>query len=42
VLCKEIFGQQLVEAFAADFAETCDELDVKGGLHHLDRKRAKT
>jgi glutamate decarboxylase len=39
---KETFGQQLVEAFAPDFAEACAELDVKGGLHHLDRQRAKT
>jgi glutamate decarboxylase len=42
VLCKETFGQQLVEAFSADFAEACAELDVTGGLHHLDRQRAKT
>ena len=42
VLVKETFGRPLVETFVNDLAEACGTLDVKGGLHHLDRQRVKT
>jgi glutamate decarboxylase len=29
-------------ALAADIAQACESLAVKGGLHELDRRRVKT
>ena len=35
-------GHSLATTLAADIAEACATLAVKGGLHELDRKRVKT
>jgi glutamate decarboxylase len=42
VLVKETLAQPLVETLAADIAQACATLDVKGGLHELDRRRVKS
>ncbi|RKQ92936.1 glutamate decarboxylase [Solirubrobacter pauli] len=42
VLVKRSLGHSLAETLAADIAQACATLDVKGGLHELDRRRVKT
>jgi glutamate decarboxylase len=42
VLVKETLAQPLVETLAADIAQACATLDVKGGLHEIDRQRVKS
>jgi glutamate decarboxylase len=42
VLVKETLGQTLIQTLGADIAQACATLDVKGGLHPVDRKRVKT
>jgi len=42
VLVKETLPQPLVDSLANDIAEACAKLEVKGGLHELDRQRVKT
>ena len=41
-LVKLTLGHTLVTTLADDITEACRTLDRKGGLHPLDRKRAKT
>jgi len=41
-LVKRSLGRSLAKTLASDIADACETLDVKGGLHELDRKRVKT
>ena len=41
-LVKQTLGHSLASTLADDIAEACATLDVKGGLHELDRRRVKT
>ena len=41
-LVKLTLGNTLVTKLADDITSACQTLDRKGGLHPLDRKRAKT
>ena len=41
-LVKRSLGHSLATTLAADIAEACETLEKKGGLHELDRRRAKT
>ena len=41
-LVKLTLGRSLLITLADDIVEACETLDKKGGLHELDRKRAKT
>ena len=41
-LVKQTLGHSLATTLAADIAEACETLEKKGGLHELDRRRAKT
>jgi glutamate decarboxylase len=41
-LVKETLSHSLVSTLAKDIHEACATLDVKGGLHALDRRRVKT
>lgn len=41
-LVKRSLGHSLAETLAADIAQACETLGVKGGLHELDRQRVKT
>jgi glutamate decarboxylase len=41
-LVKRSLGHSLATTLAADIAEACETLEKKGGLHELDRLRAKT
>ena len=41
-LVKLTLSHALAGTLADDIAEACEHLKVKGGLHHLDRKRVKT
>ena len=41
-LVKQTLGQSLVETLGEDILAACRALDVKGGLHEHDRKRART
>src|SRR3954471_12014525 len=41
-LVKETLSHSLVSALASDIHDACATLDVKGGLHALDRRRVKT
>src|SRR4051794_32911787 len=41
-LVKETLSHSLVSTLASDIHEACATLDVKGGLHALDRRRVKT
>ncbi len=41
-LVKLTLGHTLVSTLADDLAQACSTLEQKGGLHPLDRKRAKT
>ena len=41
-LVKQTLGHDLASTLADDMAEACATLDVKGGLHDLDRRRVKT
>src|SRR3954471_7913752 len=41
-LVKQSLGHSLATTLAADIAQACDTLAVKGGLHELDRRRVKT
>src|SRR3954451_14836225 len=41
-LVKRALGHSLATTLAADIAQACDTLSVKGGLHELDRRRVKT
>jgi glutamate decarboxylase len=41
-LVKRALGHSLATTLAADIAEACATLAVKGGLHELDRKRVRT
>ena len=41
-LVKLTLGHSLVNRLADDITAACQTLDRKGGLHPLDRKRAKT
>jgi glutamate decarboxylase len=42
ILVKETLPQPLVDSLAGDIAEACAKLEIKGGLHALDRARVKT
>jgi len=42
VLVKRSLGHSLANTLAADIAQACETLGVKGGLHELDRQRVKT
>jgi glutamate decarboxylase len=42
VLVKETLPQPLVTSLAGDIADACAKLEIKGGLHALDRERVKT
>src|SRR3954449_948572 len=42
VLVKRSLGHSLANTLAADIAQACETLSVKGGLHELDRRRVKT
>ena len=41
-LVKRALGRSLATTLAADIAQACATLSVKGGLHELDRQRVKT
>jgi glutamate decarboxylase len=41
-LVKQTLGHEMVSTLASDIADACATLDVKGGLHELDRRRVKT
>jgi glutamate decarboxylase len=41
-LVKRALGHSLASTLAADIAQACQTLSVKGGLHELDRQRVKT
>jgi len=41
-LVKLTLGHGLATTLAGDIAQACETLEQKGGLHELDRKRAKT
>ncbi len=41
-LVKLTLGHTLASTLADDIAQACATLDVKGGLHEIDRKRVKT
>ena len=41
-LVKRALGHSLASTLAADIAQACETLSVKGGLHELDRQRVKT
>ena len=41
-LVKQTLGHALTSTLASDIADACHALDAKGGLHELDRRRAKT
>jgi glutamate decarboxylase len=41
-LVKRALGHSLATTLAADIAEACSTLAVKGGLHELDRQRVRT
>ena len=41
-LVKLTLGHTLASTLADDLAQACSTLEQKGGLHPLDRKRAKT
>jgi glutamate decarboxylase len=41
-LVKRSLGHSLATTLAADIAQACETLSVKGGLHELERKRVKT
>jgi glutamate decarboxylase len=41
-LVKRALGHSLANTLAADIAQACETLSVKGGLHELDRKRVRT
>ena len=41
-LVKQTLGHALATTLAGDIAQACETLDVKGGLHELDRQRVKT
>jgi glutamate decarboxylase len=41
-LVKETLGQSMVLRLGDDIVEACETLDKKGGLHDIDRQRAKT
>ena len=41
-LVKQTLGHGLASTLADDIAQACATLDVKGGLHDLDRRRVKT
>ncbi|MGO9489120.1 MAG: glutamate decarboxylase [Solirubrobacteraceae bacterium] len=42
VLVKETLGQSLTICLGDDIAQACEALEIKGGLHELDRKRVHT
>jgi glutamate decarboxylase len=41
-LVKETLGHSMVWRLGDDIVEACETLDKKGGLHDIDRQRAKT
>jgi glutamate decarboxylase len=41
-LVKLTLGRSLLTTLASDLAQACENLDQKGGLHEVDRKRVKT
>jgi glutamate decarboxylase len=41
-LVKRALGHSLATTLASDIADACETLEKKGGLHEVDRRRAKT